>query len=343
MTSRALILDANSLIVRCIMASALDDLKANGLWTGGIYGSLRSLRSIASMPEIPVDRIVAFFDHGVPARRRALIPTYKQERAERREMLSPEDREKAFTQIAKCYTLFGHLGIRCLSFVDREADDGVAAAVRTLAAQGVESLVVSSDADLLQTVAMGASVHDLSDGKLTTAENFQDVVGVHPRLYTLYRTLTGDQSDSIKGAYGCGPKRATALLQDFLAADENEFPPPVTDLPVEQQLDELCVFLRRKGRQGAEPTDTDLVLKAWEAQILSDAPRLRKVAQGIDLSASFGGTTKLAARMDDLPPVAERAFLQACKQLNMRSVLGDPEGYLRPFRAIQQRRLGKTA
>lgn len=331
MSNRTVILDANSLVVRCIMASALDDLKANGQFTGGVYGSLRSLRALLSMPDVPVDRVFAFFDHGVPARRLQLLPGYKSARKERRELLSDEDKERAFMQINQCFELFGLLGVRCFAYKDREADDGVAAAVRVLASETHRPVVVSSDGDLLQTVRMGADVWDLAHGRMVTPENFVDVTGVPLETYTTYRALTGDTSDSVEGARGCGPKRAAGLIAEVLAADENEFPPPFTSLPAVEQLTEIGVYLQKKGDD----------LRGWEQTVIESLPRLKRTVLGIDLSASFGPTTGLAAAMADLPPVQDRPFLQACKRMQMRSVLGDPEGYLRPFRAIQQRRLGK--
>lgn len=332
MPNRAVILDANSLIVRCIMASALDDLKANGMFTGGIYGSLRMLRSILSMSDVPVDRVYAFFDHGVPPRRMQLIPGYKSARQERRELMSEEDKAQAFQQVDRCFELFGLLGVRCLVYRDREADDGVAAAVRVLACQGNQRpIVVSSDGDLLQTVRMGADVWDLNHGRMVTVENFHEITGVPLEVYTTYRALTGDTSDSVEGSRGCGPVRGAQLLAEVITHDADQLPPLLTTLPAPAQLEEVGIYLRTKGDD----------LRAWERTVLESLPRLRRVVLGIDLSVSFGPTEGLEPRLNDLPLIQERAFLQACKSLQMRSVLGDPEGYLRPFRAIQQRRLGK--
>lgn len=331
MTNRAFILDANSLIVRCIMASALDDLKANGQFTGGVYGALRSLRSLLSMPDVPADRVFAFFDHGVPPRRRALIPGYKSARAERREMLSDEDRERAFQQIHQCFELFGLLGVRCFVFKDREADDGVAAAVRVLATPEHRPLVISSDGDLLQTVRMGADVWDIGKSRMVTPDNFAETIGVPLELFTLYRALTGDKSDSVEGARGCGEMRGKELIRLMVEDDAGQLPPPIEQLPPLEQLAEVGVYLRRKQDE----------LRVWEQSVLDSLPRLRNVMQGIDLTDSFGPRETLAQRMDDIPLVQERPFLQACRKMQMKSVLGEPEGYLRPFRAVQQRRLGK--
>jgi DNA polymerase-1 len=340
MTHRAFILDANSLIVRSIMATALDDLKSHGAFTGGIYGSLRALRSLLSMPDVQADRVFAFFDHGVPARRLKFIPGYKSARRERRELLSDEDKERAFHQIEQCFELFGLLGVRCFAFRDREADDGVAACVRVLATPEHRPLVISSDGDLLQTVRMGADVWDLAHDRLVTLDNFFELKGVEPGLYTVYRALTGDTSDSVQGVRGCGPKRAAHMLNEINMLDFFELPPPFVDLPVQEQLTAIRTYLHRR-QQSVEAGVPTAALSTWEEAVLKTLPILRRTVQGIDLSASFGPTTALEASLADIPPLQEREFLRACKRMEMRSILGDPEGYLRPFRAIQARRIGK--
>lgn len=330
---RPLIVDANSLIVRNIMSSALSDLQANGKFTGGIYGSLQSLRLLVSMPDAPVDRVYAFFDHGVPPRRRALIPEYKSARASRREMLTEEQREQAFAQIGECFNLFRLLGVHCMSFVNREADDCVAAAARAFAED--DPIVASTDADLLQTVLYGASVFDFGQKRWVTTDTFEETVGVAPPLYVLLRTLVGDTSDSIKGAAGCGPVRAKKLLAEFDVYDD--FPPHVRDLAPLEQFDALCSYLLRLQKEGTKK------LAAWEQAIVDDRPRLRRVIQAINLDGSFGPSAGLQNRLGEIPPVQPLPFLKACKALSMKSILGEPETYLRPFRTVEARRIGKGA
>lgn len=333
--NRTLIVDANNLIIRNVMATALEDLQANGLFTGGIYGTLRSLRLLVSMPDVQFDRVYAFFDYGVPPRRLRLIPGYKQARKERRERLSEEDRQRAFTQVAKCYHLLPKLGVRCLVFKDREADDGVAALVQMLIHSDAPPIVVSSDADLLQTVRLGAEVWEPLRGNLVTLENFEEMVGVPPEFFVLYRTLVGDTSDSIEGLRGCGPKRATELLTSFAKHFEYQLPPHPRDRTPVEQLDDLVAFLCASWKESKGDG-----VPAWERSIVAHLPRLRRIAQGIDLSCSWGPRAGLEKAANLIPAVDPRGFLAECKKLQMRSVLGDPEGYLRPFRKVQERRLG---
>ena len=324
---RPLIIDANNLIVRAAMTSALDDLKSGGVYTGGMYGALQSLRALVKTPDFNVGRIIAFFDHSTPPYRRALIPTYKEDRETKRELLSEDEMEKVWSQIDKSYELWPSLGIQCLAYRAREADDCVAAAVRLLAE--ADPLVISGDKDLYQCVGMGASVWDLSRKILVDADNFYDEAGdVLPETYVLFRTLTGDSSDSIKGAFGCGKKRAPGLIQATHEWDDaqEELPPAFDDLDPWEQLDRVVAYV---GTLDAP--------RKWETAVAEEHQRLRKVARGIDLRDSFGNVAVLAEELQDPPALDALGFLRACKGYGMKSVLGDAKGWLEPFQAAQKR------
>lgn len=322
MSASPLIVDANSVIMRAVFASALDDLQAGGKFTGGIYGSLSMLRSVIDHPEADFGAIVAFFDSGVPAKRLQLLPGYKQARRERKEILDEEQKEKAYAQLGVCRKLWPLLGIQCLAYKNREADDGVAAAAQVYLKQGHRPVILSSDKDLWQTVRWGARIWKMSDGGMIDADNFCDHSGgVTPETWLLYRALTGDSSDSIQGVPGCGPKRAVKLLSDF----------PVE--PLAQPLDQLAELASSVRTEAGTRK-----LRAYESSLLEHERRLQDVLKGIDLSKSFGKLTGLRRRLKEMPTLQPRPFLKFCKGLEFASVLGDPERTLAPFRLAEARR-----
>lgn len=312
--STPLLIDANNLIVRSIFATAMADLTAGGVFTGGIFGSLNSLRSIVASPEVRPGPIVAFFDAGVPPFRMKLLPDYKQARREKKEQLSEEDRDRAFAQIGQCYSLWPMLGVQCLAFKDREADDGVAAAARVWAAR--KPIVVSSDRDLWQTVNWGCSIYDLRTNQIIDADNFEEhSEGVPANRWLLYRTLVGDTSDGIVGARGCGPARAREVVARVHEDD------------ADRQLDSLIAVLQAQETR-----------KAWEQSIVDSADHLHRVRKAIDLRKSFGPVRPLLARLEQLPEVQTKPFLKECIRLQFNSVLGDPDGTIEPFKKAQARR-----
>lgn len=319
MTSRALIVDGNSLLMRAIMASALSDLRSGGQFTGGVYGALGMLRGIVANPDLAVGRIVMFFDGGVPPRRLALIPEYKSKRKERRQLIPEDQAKQVFQQIDIGRRLFRMLGVKTLRYKQREADDGVAAAVRCLRDEC--PVVVTSDRDLWQTILMGADVWDLTASELFGRDDFVVRVGVAPEDYIVFRALVGDASDSIAGAHGCGPKRAAQIIAE--CADYTALLPSGSP---REKLDRIVSFVNTKGR-----------CRAFETAIVEDHDRLASVIEGIDLSDSFGPTDALCARLDEPTEIDMMGFLRECQRLEFRSVLGDPDRWLRPFRAALER------
>ena len=328
---RVLVIDADNLIVRCVMASALDDLQAvtpEGVqFTGGIYGALNSLAQVVRLTT--PNQIVAFFDNGVPKERMRLLPDYKSKRKDSREMMSEEDMNKAYGQIPECWNIWPTLGIQCLSYKYREADDGVAAAARILVEHGREAIVVSGDKDLWQCVGYGASVWNnrlAADATrldpLLTAATFEDDAGVPVGLYVVYRTLCGDASDSIAGAPGVGPKRARGILADLRESWEAPlFPKSIEEMSPREQLDGLVTVLKAKKK-----------LRAFEQSVLDSYAHLCDVIPAIDLRHSFGGTKSLARHvLHESGTVDRTGFLRHCVRLKFQSILGDPDNWLGPF------------
>lgn len=328
MNTTPLIIDFDNLVRRMIMTSALDDLNAGGVFTGGVFGSIASLAATLryfSERQVRIGPIVAFRDGGTPPHRLAAIPNYKEKRAERRAILSDADKERAFAQMDLCVEAFQLLGVTVLRYKDREADDGVAAAVKLFVARDRAPMVLSTDKDLLQTVRMGASVYDMHNKRVVNANNFESVVGVPSSYYLLYRTLVGDPSDSIKGASGCGEVRAKGIIgklqQLRLWADS-----PVTPVDQLKYLVDLLADAAKGGRE----------LKAFEQSIVDDYARLEKVLHGINLENSFGGTRNVERTLDAPKTCDVLEFLRFAKRLKFATILRSPDSYTARFVAAAQ-------
>lgn len=312
-----LVVDANSLIKRCIMASALDDLKAGGVFTGGVYGTLNSLRAFLDTPEGHFcGPIIALFDDGIPPRRLELLPDYKSARAERKKLLTDEEKVRAFEQMGIARKMLGFLGVLCLSYEDREADDAVGAVCRIFIECLIAPLVMTGDRDLWQMVGRGARVYDLNKKRFIDDDNFLEIAGVESSTYLLYKALVGDPSDSIVGCPGCGPKRAQAII-----VEATEQIALFEQLNPWQQLAKLKEIVEKRKKP-----------KKFEEALVERYEYLRKVLEAIDLWTSFGGLKALRKRLkENRPTVRKMDFLRLCKKLNFQSVLGAPDKYARPF------------
>lgn len=93
-------------------------------------------------------------------------------------------------------------------YLETEADDLIHALAEVLHEdENNEVIVVTRDKDLLQVVQHGfaSCVYDPSKKKNMEVPDYDIVI---------YKCLTGDSSDNIKGIKGIGPKRALKLMQE---------------------------------------------------------------------------------------------------------------------------------
>jgi len=312
-----LLIDANSVIVRCVMAAASDEIANNLPFTGGVHGSLNLLSGVLGARGVNAGRIIACFDHAPPPRRLRLIPGYK-EKPETDEVTWPfeteEQKVEAFEQIPLVKAALQTLGVTCLCYREREADDVLGALAGIYVARGERPIIVTSDKDMWQTIGWGARVWDLTDKEMVDAANFHTRANCSTDTFLLYKALLGDPSDKIKGVHGMGKKRIGELFEtahwDIRICRE----------PLDQ-LAALCEYLGRLPKRS----------KA-EASVLRERRRIAKVLKGIDLRTSFGPTERLTARLDEDPPGVDwRAFCRVCKHAGLDNLLGGHTKYTRPF------------
>lgn len=215
-----ILVDGNNLAHRARHVYKLSHL---GQDTSILYGVLRSLAGYYK--RFKPYRIVVCFDHGYPASRKQLVPTYKAGRAE----AHAEDIEwiEALRQLNKLYEWLPKFGIMTCKIEGYEADDLIAAYSSTVPNlfQGDHQrvLVVSGDKDMYQLVNHSVDVCDpnsnLAD-RFVTVESFEQFVGVPQHSYLLYRALVGDDSDKIPGVKGIGPGKAKKLLATWPTVGE---------------------------------------------------------------------------------------------------------------------------
>lgn len=312
-----LVIDANSLIKRMIMSSALDDLKAGGIFTGGVYGTLNVLRAFLDSPQGHfIGPIFACFDTGIPPRRLELLPDYKSKRKEKKHLLTEEEKESAFAQIRLTHNMLQTLGVKTLTYKDREADDVVGAVVKVCITSIGSPVVMTGDRDLWQTVAWGARVWDLNKKRWITGENFLEVTGLEPSTYLLYKALVGDPSDSIAGCPGCGEKRAKVLIADAIEKVKG-----FECLSTHEQLNVLRDIVAHRPKP-----------KKFEKALYENYDYLGRVIEATNLLRSFGGTAGLRkVLLGFKPQVRKMDFLRLCKKLNFQSVIAGPDRIIRPF------------
>lgn len=204
-----LLIDGFNLAYRCFFA--IPELtRADGFPTNALHGWVKSIWKLEDQ-EKPAGTYV-FFDLGGSQERLALHPEYK---AHREEM--PEALEKQLPYVKRLTRAMG------LTMVEREgieSDDLLAAQAVSLAREGHDALVVSSDKDFAQIIGEHVSVllpPPTANPKLgwrsLDAAGVREKFGVPPGQIADYLALVGDTSDNIRGIEGVGPKTAAKWLQ----------------------------------------------------------------------------------------------------------------------------------
>lgn len=280
MTTRPIILDADNYAMRGIMASAMDDLKAKGAITGGIYAACNSLPLILAREKYWPR--IACWDTTPPPWRLKLCPEYK---ANRKAQWDEKTYKKVVSQKDAIADMLALAGFVNVAYEQREADDVIAAFCRVW--YGHTPMVVSSDKDLLQVVGLGAEVYQLGKATVVTRANFDKVTGVPPGAYLVYRAMVGDTSDGIKGVQGVGPKTASTLIDACMSHTFLASPP-------EQQIMVLAEEVQRQADSRPKKTK-------WQDVFLTEGvDTVLRNLRIMDLTLSFG-------KLDPLRVVATKA------------------------------------
>jgi DNA polymerase I len=205
-----LLVDGFNLAYRCFFA--IPELsRADGFPTNALHGWVKSLWKLADQ-EKPVGTLV-FFDLGGAQDRLALHPDYK---AQREEM--PEALEKQLPYVKALTRAMGCVGIEQDGI---ESDDLLAAEAVSLARQGDDVLIVSSDKDFAQIVNPQIKIllppptaNPKLGWQVRDEAGVREKFGVPPSQIADFLALVGDTSDNIPGINGVGPKTAAKWLSE---------------------------------------------------------------------------------------------------------------------------------
>ena len=187
----------------------------DGTPTGGVYGfaviALELIRQIA-----PDYVAVAWDKPKTNIRRRLQIyPEYKAGR-----VTPPAD---FYQQIPILKSLLAAFGWPFYELDDYEADDIIGTLSGQANAQGIYTVIISSDLDMLQLVDNDTALFALKKG-LANLEQvdraaFEQKYGIKVEQFLDLKSLKGDASDNIPGVPGVGEKTGLRLLQKYGTLD----------------------------------------------------------------------------------------------------------------------------
>ena len=267
-------------------------ISRTGEVVSAVYGFALMLLKVLN--ELKPTHFAVAFDKKGPTFRHELFDGYKAQR--------PPMPEELGSQIARVKEMVKAFRIPLFEIEKYEADDVLGTLSKQAAALGVDTVIVTGDADTMQLVSPRVKVlypkagRAFSDTALFDEAAVREKYGVGPEHIADYKALVGDPSDNIPGVKGIGEKTAVKLIQQFGSVEDiyqhlDEVEPPklqeklrenepaarqskelatiVTDMPVTLDLEDTRVT--RFDRQKA----ADLFR---ELEFFSLLPRLPEVA-----------------------------------------------------------------
>ena len=205
---KLVLIDGHALLYRAYHALPPTMVTARGEPTNAVYGFLSTVLKV--LAEEQPDHVVVCMDRGRTFRH-DLYPDYKAHRAKMPDDLRP--------QVGRLEQVLQALGIPVCGVEGYEADDLIGTLARQAEGAGLDTLIVTGDADALQLV--DEHVHVLVPGRKYAETIHYDPAGVRERYgfdpYRLveFKALKGDPSDNIPGVPGIGDKTAQDLVQRF--------------------------------------------------------------------------------------------------------------------------------
>ena len=186
-----------------------------GTPTGGVYGF--AVMALEVIKRLKPDYVAVAWDKPKTniRKRLELYPEYKAGRKP-----APAD---FYEQIPVLHELLQAFGWPLYELDDYEADDIMGTLAVQAREQGLETMLVTSDLDMLQLVNGNVKVYALKTGlsniELYSPKTFEAKYGIGVHQFLDLKSLKGDSSDNIPGVPGIGEKTAVQLLQEYQTLD----------------------------------------------------------------------------------------------------------------------------
>lgn len=187
----------------------------DGTPTGGVFGF--ATMALEVIRKLKPDYVAVAWDKPKTNIRKRLeiYPAYKAGRKP-----APPD---FYEQIPLLHELLDAFGWPLYELDDYEADDIMGTLADQAGKQGLETLLITSDMDMLQVVNNHTKVFALKKGlsniELYSPESFKAKYGIDVHQFLDLKSLKGDSSDNIPGVPGIGEKTAVQLLQEHQTLD----------------------------------------------------------------------------------------------------------------------------
>jgi DNA polymerase I len=204
-----LLFDGNALVHRAFHALPPLTQSRTGEMVNAVYGFASTLLKV--LADLKPSHWAVAFDRPAPTFRHDMFEDYKAQR--------PATPEELKSQIGRVHELVQAFHIPVFELDGFEADDVLGTLSRQAEEQGIETVIVTGDNDMLQAVSSRVRAYaprrGFTDTVLYDVEAVEQRYGIKPQQLPDFKALVGDVSDNIPGLPGIGEKTATRLLQQF--------------------------------------------------------------------------------------------------------------------------------
>ncbi len=208
---RLILIDGHALVHRAYHALPPLTVRKTGEMVNAVYGFASML--LKAISELKPTHFAIAFDRPAPTFRHELFSEYKAQRPE-----TPEDLQ---SQMGRVKELVQAFRIPVYELDGYEADDVLGTLSRQAQEKGIETIIVTGDADTMQLVSPKVKVlypkprGSFSDTMLYDEKAVSQKYGVKPQQIADLKALVGDASDNIPGVPGIGKVTAVKLLNQF--------------------------------------------------------------------------------------------------------------------------------
>jgi DNA polymerase-1 len=204
-----LLFDGNALVHRAFHALPPLTQPKTGELVNAVYGFASTLLKVFADFK-PTHWAIAF-DRPTPTFRHEMFEEYKAQR--------PATPEELKSQIKKVHHLVEAFHIPVFEIDGFEADDILGTLSQQADAQGVETIIVTGDNDMLQAVLPRVKAlaprRTFTDTILYDEQAVEQKYGIKPEQLPDLKALAGDVSDNIPGVPSIGEKTAAKLLKQY--------------------------------------------------------------------------------------------------------------------------------
>lgn len=294
-----LLIDGNALIHRAFHALPPLTVSRTGEMVNAVHGFASILLKVLS--EIKPSYWAVAFDRPTPTFRHEIFKEYKAKRPK-----APED---LVSQIKRVHQLVDVFNLPSFEIDGYEADDVLGTLSYQADQQGIESIIVTGDNDILQLVSPRIKVlaprRAFGDTMIYDEAAVQEKYSISPGQLIDFKALTGDPSDNIPGVPGIGSKTAVKLLHQFDSLDE-----------IYTHLDEvtpekLQALLRDNKNQAFQ--SKKLVTIVTDVSVTLDLDACRVSAYDRNQVTELFQELEFARLLSRLPSEIEETQITACK------------------------------